>query len=142
MVRQGVEREIANEHGRGPAAEPVDMTGVESRLEDIIGMLERLDRRLDLLEADDEIDRIAGQVSEWLPVGRPGQGAWEYQLTEIKTGNGPDSILTDDRPVAELEWQSKAGGLSQVSGYPQTLVKDALDQLKREIHIVHVSGGT
>lgn len=48
----------------GPAAELVDMSGVESRLDDIADMLERLDRRLDLLEADDDIERIAGKVSE------------------------------------------------------------------------------
>jgi len=144
MVRHGVEREIANEHGGVPAAKTVDVSGVESRLDDIVDMLERLDRRLDLLEADDDIERIAGKLSEWLPIGRPGEGPWEDQLAEIRTGNVPDSIPTDDIAVAELAWQGTPGGLAQVSGYPQSLVEEALEQLKREIHVIHSvnHGGT
>jgi hypothetical protein len=39
-------------------------------------MLERLDNRLDLLEANDDIERIAGKVSEWLAFARLGDGPW------------------------------------------------------------------
>lgn len=145
MVRQGVEREIAGEHGGGSVSEPVDLSGVESKLDEVVQKLERLDNRLDLLEADDDIERIAGKVSEWLPFARPGDGPWVDQLAEIRTGNVPESIPTSDPAVAELAWQGTIAGLAQVSGYPEPLVEDALEQLEREIHIVHAvehSGAT
>lgn len=106
-------------------------------MQELTEKVEQIDRRFDRLEADENIERIAGKLSEWLPTARPDEPMWADRRTDIRTGDIPDSLPTDDPDVALQAWEGTVDGLAQATGYPPSVVEDALEHLEQEIHIVH-----
>lgn len=138
LIRQGVAKEIAGGHDHVDIdTADVNLSPIEQSMRELDEKIERIDRKFDRLEADEEIERIAGKVSEWLPTARPEEPLWLDTRTDIRTGSIPDHLPTDDPDIALDAWSGTIDGLAQATGYPPGVVDDALEHLERTINIVH-----
>lgn len=138
LIRQAVEKEIATDTTR-PEAPTVDLSPIEQSMQELTETVEGIERRFDRLEADEDIERIAGKISEYLPTARPGTDLWADTKTDIRTGAIPDHLPTDDPDIALNAWEGTPEGLAQATGYPPGVVDDACEHLERTINIVHLT---
>lgn len=138
LIRQAVAKEVTNGTSPSTVDSPnVDLSPIQASMRELTDKVEQIDRRFDRLEADEDIARIAGKVSEWLPQVRPGTAGWQDTQTDIRIGDIPEYLPTDDPRIALNVWEGTIDGLAQVTGYPPGVVEDACEHLERTINIVH-----
>lgn len=123
----------AGEKAPEAAGRATDLDPVLDRIGDLEDELRLLRSQVEEAGRAEDLDRVAGRLSEWLPAGEPGSGGWHDLLVEIRTGNVPERLPTEDEAAAERAWSGSPGALADAAGYPPDVAEEALEMLEREV---------